>query len=93
MFFTWKQRFVKNKQTNPPNPDGLLTSKSLSSNVIPEGKIGRDEWIRLWGYVHLQLWLQSRPWKLPLAAHCELAGLFQHSELWELLAAARRNQP
>lgn len=85
IFFTWKQRFVKNKQTNQWNPDGLLTLNYLGSNVIPDGKIGRNGWIWLWGYVHLEVWVEYGPWKLPLAAHHELAGLFQHSELWSCL--------
>lgn len=73
-FFFQVERTIPIKQTNQPNPNGLLTLYCFNSSVIPDGKIVRNRCI-CWGVA------ESGPWNLPLAAPHELAALPQHSEL------------
>lgn len=103
-FFFHVETTISIKQTNQPNPDGLLTLNCSNSNVIPDRKIVRNGWIDFGDMCTLRcgwMWTLesgSPPWvgsSAPALCSCsrkpDLTGTsisLHHSRIWGICSSS-----
>lgn len=101
LIFFHMETTISIKQTNQPNPDGLLTLNCFNSNVIPDRKIVKNGHVWFGEYVHFWIWTLecgSPLWvgsSAPALCSCsrkpDLTGTsisLHHSRIWGICSSS-----